>query len=94
MKANKSRAFYDEVSRALLGYVCDKLSIPLSELTKDNVSQKLQSLKVQEQHITDYMSIIKITEMALFAGMDNSASMQETYHKSVKVISEIETELT
>lgn len=94
MKANKSRAFYDEVSRALLGYVCDKLSIPLSELTKDNVSQQLQSLKVQEQHITDYMSIIKITEMALFAGMNNPASMQETYHKSVKVISEIETELT
>ncbi len=94
LKANKSRDFYDEVSRALLGYVCDKLSIPLSELTKDNVRQKLQSLKVQEQHITNYMSIIKITEMALFAGMDNSASMQETYQKSVKVISEIETELT
>jgi len=94
MKTDKSRAFYDEISRALLGYVCDKLNIPLSELTKDNVHQKLASLKVQEQHITDYMAIIKITEMALFAGMDNSASMQETYHKSVKVISEIETELT
>jgi len=94
MKASKSKAFYDEVSRALLGYVCDKLSIPLSELTKDNVRQKLQYLAVQEQHITDYMSIIKITEMALFAGMDNSASMQETYQKSVKVISDIETELT
>ncbi len=93
LKANKSRDFYDEISRALLGYVCDKLSIPLSELTKDNVRQKLQSLQVQEQHITDYMAIIKITEMALFAGMDNSASMQETYQKSVKVISEIETEL-
>lgn len=93
MKTNKSRAFYDEISRALLGYVCNKLNIPLSELTKDNVRQKLQSLKVQDQHITDYMAIIKITEMALFAGMDNSASMQETYQKSVKVISDIETEL-
>jgi len=94
LKANKSKDFYDEVSRALLGYVCDKLSIPLSELTKDNVRQKLQTLQVQEQHISDYMGIIKITEMALFAGMDNSASMQETYQKSVKVISEIEAELT
>lgn len=93
-KANKSRAFYDEISRALLGYVCDKLSIPLSELTKDNVRQKLQSLQVQAQHISDYMDIIKTTEMALFAGMDNSAAMQETYQKSVEVISKIETELT
>jgi len=93
-KANKSRAFYDEISRALLGYVCDKLSIPLSELTKDNVRQKLQTLKVQEQHIAAFMEIIKTTEMALFAGMDNSAAMNETYQESVKVISEIETELS
>ncbi len=93
-KANKSRAFYDEISRALLGYVCDKLSIPLSELTKDNVRQKLQTLKVQEQHIVAFMEIIKTTEMALFAGMDNSAAMNETYQESVKVIREIETELS
>ena len=94
MKANKSSGFYDEISRALLGYVCDKLSIPLSELTKDNVRQQLQSLGVQEQQISNYMSIIKITEMALFAGMDNSAAMNDTYQKSVNVISDIEAELS
>lgn len=93
LKANKSRPFYDEISRAMLGYVCDKLSIPLSELTKDNVQQKLKSLQVKTEHISDFMSIIKITEMALFAGMDNSTAMEETYQKSVKVISEIEEDL-
>lgn len=93
LKQNKSRSFYDEVSRAMLGYVCDKLSIPLSELTKDNVQQKLHSLNVKTENITDFMSILKITEMALFAGMDNSTAMQDTYQKSVNVISEIETEL-
>lgn len=91
---NKPRDFYDEISRALLGYVGDKLSIPLSQLSKDNVSQKLQSLNVKEQHITDFISIIKTSEMALFAGMDNSAAMSETYRKSIKVISEIEAELS
>jgi hypothetical protein len=93
LKANDSRNFYDEISRTLLGYICDKLSIPLSELTKDNVNQRLQDLKVKDQHITDFMSIIKITERALFAGMNNSGDMQATYEKSVKIISEIEEEL-
>lgn len=93
MLTNKSKAFYDEISRASLGYVCDKLNIPLSELTKDNVQQRLQSLKVSEPNITAFMDILKTTEMALFAGMDNSAAMQDTYQKTAKVISAIEVEL-
>ena len=93
LKAQKSRAFYDEISKALLGYVGDKLQIPLSELSKDNVREKLQSLKVTPAYIENVTSIIKTTEMALFAGMDNAASMQEVYDKSMKVLSTIEEEL-
>ena len=94
LKEQKSRAFYDEISKALLGYVGDKLRIPLSELSKENVREKLQSLKVTPSYIEDVTSIIKTTEMALFAGMDNSASMQEIYDKSVNILSSIEEELT
>ncbi|HFC00940.1 MAG TPA: protein BatD, partial [Phaeodactylibacter sp.] len=36
MKKQNSRGFYDEISKAMFGYVCDKLNIPLSELTKAN----------------------------------------------------------
>ncbi|MEM6316354.1 MAG: BatD family protein [Bacteroidota bacterium] len=93
LKENKSRAFYDEISKALLGYVCDKLQIPLSELSKKNMSQKMQVLAVKDQHISSFLSVIKTAEMALFAGMDNSAAMSETYQKSIKVISDIEAEL-
>ncbi len=89
-----SRGFYDEISKALLGYVGDKLQIPLSELSKDNVREKLQSLNVTPSYIEDVTSIIKTTEMALFAGMDNSDSMQEVYDKSVRVLSSIEEELS
>ncbi len=93
LTANKSRAFYDEISKSLLGYVGDKLNIPLSELSKDNVREKLASLKVTSSYIEDVTSIIKTTEMALFAGMDNAASMQGVYDKSVSVLSSIEEEL-
>ena len=94
LTAKKSRAFYDEISKALLGYTSDKLKIPKSEMSKDNVREKLQSLKVSSQYVEDVMSIIKTTEMALFAGMDNKAAMQETYNKAVSVLSQIEEELS
>ncbi len=94
LRENKSRAFYDEVSRAMFGYVCDKLRIPLSELSKENVRGKLQSLSVKEAYIGNFLSIIKTAEMALFAGMDNAAAMEETYQNSIQVISDIEAELT
>jgi len=94
MKENNSKGFYDEVSKASFGYVCDKLSIPLSELSKANVQEKLQSLNVTQQYIDDFIKIIKTSEMALFAGMDNSAAMQETYQNTKEVIVKIEEELS
>jgi len=92
-QSGKSRAFYDEVSKASLGYVCDKLNIPLSQLTKDNVREKLQSLSVGPALVEDFMSVIQVCEMALFAGMDQAADMKSTYEKALAVISGIEAEI-
>lgn len=94
MTSQNSKAFYDEVSRASFGYVCDKLKIPISELSKANIQGKLQSLNVSQNHIDSYIKIIKTCEMALFAGMDNSAAMQETYDSAKEVIVKIEEELS
>ncbi len=90
LKADNSRAFYDEISKALLGYVCDKLHIPLSELTKDNVRARLESLSVPADLVDRFMKIIQTSEMALFAGMDNASAMKETYDESVSTLSDIE----
>lgn len=90
---NNSRAFYNEVSRASLGYICDKLQIPTSELTKNNVREKMKALAVSEASIEKFMRVIQTCEMALFAGMDNSAAMQETYENAISAIAEIEEEV-
>lgn len=93
LKSNNSKAFYDEVSKAMLGYVCDKLNIPTSELTKNNVRAQLTALQVKNQDIEKFMSIIKNCEIALFAGMDNSAAMQTTYDNTIDVVASIEEEI-
>ncbi len=93
LKENKSRQFYDEVSRAMLDYVSDKLNIPFSKMSKDNVRDKLLELKVSETPIQQFIHVIKTSEMALFAGKDNSSAMQEVYQQAVEVVSGVEAEL-
>ncbi len=94
MDQANSKSFYDEVSRAALGYVCDKLNIPVAELSKENVQEQLQSLAVNEESITRFMKILQTCEMALFAGKDNAAAMQETYGTAIQVITQIEEEIS
>jgi hypothetical protein len=90
LQAGDSKAFYNEVSRASLGYVSDKLHIPTSQLTKANVKEQLQQLQLPETSVEQFMKILQRCEMALFAGMDNSAAMKETYENASKVIQEME----
>jgi hypothetical protein len=85
-----SRAFYDAVEHAMDGYVCDKLQIPQSELSGEAVRQRLESLGVEEARIEQFLRIKKNCEIALYAGMDNSAAMQGTYEQTLALIADIE----
>ncbi len=93
LSTSSSRAFYNEISKASLGYVCDKINIPLSELSKDNVREKLIDMKISSSRVEDFMKIIQTCEMALFAGKDSSSDMKDTYEMSVALISGIEKEI-
>ena len=90
METGKSRAFYDEVQRAFLGYVGDKLQIPPAEMSKRNVREKLTALGVGQENIASFLKILQTCETALFAGMDNSAAMSETYRNAEEVLVKIE----
>ena len=46
--------FYDELLKALWGYLSDKLSMPVSELSKDNIAAKLAECQVPADLIEEY----------------------------------------
>jgi len=77
----------------MLDYVSDKLNIPFSKMSKDNVRDKLLELNVSETPIQQFIHVIKTSEMALFAGKDNSESMQEVYAQAVEIVSGVEAEI-
>lgn len=88
------RSFYDEISKGLFGYIGDKLNIPLSEMGQENIRQQLESLGVNEETRERFMGVLKTCEMALFAGKDNTAAMQESYTTALEVVVQVEEELT
>ncbi|PHN03118.1 BatD family protein [Flavilitoribacter nigricans] len=90
LQSGNSRDFYDAIEHAMDGYVCDKLRIPQSELSREVVRQRLESLQVEEARIERFLKIKQNCEIALYAGMDNSAAMQETYDQTLALIADIE----
>lgn len=81
-----SKLFFNEISKALLGFVSDKYNIPTVELTKDNVRQKLAAQDIAAEKIDSLVSILQTSEMALFAGLSNSESMEKVYQESTDLI--------
>ncbi len=90
LEAGENRAFYDEVSKSMLGYVGDKLQIPRSDLSKENVRAKLVSLGVEESLTERFVKLLQTCEMALFAGRDKAEGMQEVYTEATELLTSIE----
>lgn len=87
---NKKEAFYDEVLKALWGYISDKLNIPVSRLSKDNVEEKLKNYGVSEELIKDFLNALNECEFARFAPGDENQAMDKVYSASVEVMSKME----
>ena len=56
--ASKANEFYDEVLRALWGYVGDKLNIPVEKLSRDNISDNLKDSDVDDNTIDKFINAI------------------------------------
>lgn len=90
MLAGKSTEFYDEVLRALWGYVGDKLNMPAEKLSRENISEKLQSHNVDDNTISKFVSAIDDCEMMRFAPGDPEGNMNKTFESAMTAIMEIE----
>lgn len=87
---NKKEAFYDEVLKALWGYISDKLNIPVSQLSKDNIEDELTKYGVAPELIKDFISTLNECEFARYAPGNQSEAMDKVYSSAVEVISKME----
>ena len=90
MAEGKSDRFYDEVMRALWGYVSDKLSMPAESLSRDNISSALADHSVDDDTIQMFIAALEECEYERFAPGDASGNMQKTYEAAMSAITKIE----
>ena len=90
MAANKPAEFYDEVMRALWGYVGDKLNIPVAQLSHDNISQRLADRSVDEVTIGQFIGALDECEFERYAPGDPKGNMNKVYEKAMTAIEKIE----
>ncbi len=93
MKQNDRDKFFEEISRALWGYVSDKFSIPLSELSMETAKDTLIEKNVKEELITKFIETLNNCEFARFAPGDKAEAMEKIYSEGIETISKIETDL-
>lgn len=90
MKNNQQSAFYDEVLRALWGYVGDKLNIPVEQLSRDNISDRFAERMVSSATIAKFIEAIDECEFERYAPGDAKGNMNKVYQTAMTAIEEIE----
>ena len=86
----KTEAFYDEVLKAMWGYISDKLSMPVSQLSKDNIEGKLQQHQVTDELVKEFIDILNDCEFARYAPGSQDEKMDKIYSSAIEVISKME----
>lgn len=89
MKEGSQRNFYEEMLKALWGYMSDKLNIPSAILTKENVREELFKRNIPQEDVARYTDLISDCEYAQYSP-SGSGHMHEIYANAVKSISKFE----
>lgn len=90
MLNNEHDKFYDEVLRTLWGYVGDKLNMPVEQLAKDNIAEKLAQRNVNEETINMFVKAVDECEYNRYAPGDAKGNMNQTFEAAMTAIIKIE----
>lgn len=93
LSKNQEEQFFEEISRALWGYLSDRLSIPVADLTKDSVSKILTERNATMENIDKILNTIDYCEFARFAPTNDRISLADVYKNAEESIVELEGKL-
>lgn len=93
LQKNDYNAFFDEVFKALYGYLGNKLSLSVADLNKGKIESSLRAKEVEENVIIQLLELLELCEFARFAPVKNNEKMKDAYQKSAELISVLESKL-
>ena len=90
MLKGKQGEFYDEVLRALWGYVSYKLNMPVEQLNRENIREKLMAHNVDDATIEKFTTALDECEFERYAPGDAAGNMNRTFESAMTGIMKIE----
>ena len=90
---NLYTAFYEELHKALIGFVSDKLNMDMSEISKDNIASALAEGGVSEEQTKAFTDLLDACEFARYSPDGGNEAMRSHYDAALKVISSIDSGL-
>ena len=93
LKQNLYTAFYEELHKALLGFISDKLNMPVAELSRDRIAESLKDGNVEDDAIATFIGILDACEFARYAPDAGHEAMEAHYKSALDVISSIDSNM-
>ena len=90
---NKREMFFEELSKAIWGYISDKFTISLSQLSMGNVQEVLQQHNVNEQMVFQLIELLNSCEYSRFAPDASSISLENSYNEALNLIRNLESQI-
>jgi hypothetical protein len=94
LKEKQADKFYEEILKAIWGYLSDKLNIPVSELTRSNAVNSLTERGIPEQEINNLASILDKCEFARFAPSSSATEAEKIYEDASGFIKIVENSIS
>lgn len=90
LQRNDSAHFYDEMLRALWGYIAHKLKMPTSELTRQNIKDRLENCDVPANLIKRILGLLDDCEFAKYTPVASGFNMKDLYQQAESVVLDLE----
>ena len=93
LKQNLYTAFYEELHKALIGFISDKLNMPMAEQSKERMSESLISKGADKTLVDKFIGILDACEFARYAPDAGHEAMAAHYEEAVDIISSLDSEM-
>lgn len=93
LSKNLHTAFYEELHRALLGYISDKLNMDFADMTKENIASVLQERGISEGLAAEFNNLLDACEFARYSPSAGHEAMDEHFKSALETISSIDTSM-
>lgn len=94
LQQNKSEEFYKSVLSAVMGYLSDKLNIPIADLNREKAIETLKDKNVKQETIDELINILDTCEFAQYSPSSIKETIADIYSKAAQLMGQFEKQIS